>query len=99
MMAGDLQAGFTNNVNIVQTRTSGTSMQRSTDRAIDLDGDGSVEVVTLTHVSGHAGAVGGGKIRKTVTTPDGIARSTIVRGVEQDGGVNVTGSEFTEGSS
>ena len=99
-----LTSGYSNNLNIIQVRTNGTTMQRLTDRAIDMDNDGSVEVVTLTHVSGHAvgtPSAPGGKMRVTVTEPDGIARSVIKRSNETDGGLttNSTVDEFTEGGS
>jgi len=42
-MAGSIQAGFSNNINVVTIRTSGTSLQRSTDRPVDLTGDGTEE--------------------------------------------------------
>lgn len=95
-MAGDLQAGFSNNVNVVAIRAQATTDHIYTDRAIDLDGDGTIESVTETHVSGHAPA-GGGKVRTTITKPDGIARSVVSRTTETDSGVNISGSEFTEG--
>jgi hypothetical protein len=103
-MAGDLQPGFTNNINIMQIRTSGSSMQRVTDRAIDFDGDGNKEVVTLTPgvpaggnkfnppatVSGETGSLLGGDNA-------GVARSVVQEVTETDLGVNTTGEEFTEG--
>ena len=106
-MAGDLQAGFSNNINILQIRTSGSSMQRVTDRAIDIDGDGNKEQVTVTGgtrigtsnkynapatVSAESGSL-------LVGTDTGVARSVVARTVETDLGVDVSGSEFTEGVS
>jgi len=70
-MAGDLQAGYSNNINVVTIRTSGTSMQRESDRPVDLDADGVEE------------------IRKS-----GVMDTV----VDSDGGVDTTGSEFTEGN-
>ena len=102
-MPSNLNSGFSNNTNLIQTRTSGTSMQRSTDRAVDVSGNGSDEAITITHVSGHAGN-GGGLVRSTVSggilhDTAGVARSVINRVMESDGGVNTTGTEFTEGNS
>jgi hypothetical protein len=42
-MAGSIQAGFSNNINVVTIRTCGTSLQRATDRPVDLTGDGTEE--------------------------------------------------------
>lgn len=39
-MANQLNSGFSNNINVIQIRTSGSSSQRVTDRAIDTDSDG-----------------------------------------------------------
>ncbi len=36
-MASDLNPGFENNINVIQIRTNGASMQRVTDRAVDSD--------------------------------------------------------------
>jgi hypothetical protein len=99
-MAADLNSGFSNNINIVTVRTQGVSLQKLTDRSIDLDGDGNKEQISITHVSGHAvgtPSAPGGKIRETVTTPAGFNRTIVQQPVETDGGVNITGSEFTEG--
>ena len=41
-MATSLNAGYTNNINVLQIRTSGSSMQRVTDRAL-------TSPVALTH--------------------------------------------------
>ena len=70
-MATDIQAGFSNNINVVTIRTTGTSMQRSTDRPVDLDGDGTEET-------------GKNRVMDTI--------------VESDGGVDTTGSIYTEGN-
>jgi hypothetical protein len=70
-MAADLQPGHFNNINVVTIRTCGSSLQRSTDRPVDLTGDGNEE-----------------------TGRSQVMDST----VEPDGGVNTTGSEFTEGN-
>lgn len=98
-MATSLNSGFTNNINVVQIRVSGSSMQRVTDRPIDFDGDGSEEEVSIVHVSGDAGQAGGGKIRSTITKPIGIARSVIQSITEPDGGTHSSDDvlEFTEG--
>jgi len=100
-MAASLNSGFTNNINVIQMRTSGSSMQRSTDRAVDTDGNGAVEKAVFTVTSG--GGVGtpsapGGKMMYTVTSPDGIAGSTVERVYETDGGIDITGTIFTEGT-
>ena len=42
-MAADLQPGHSNNINVVTIRTTGTSLQRATDRPVDLTGDGNEE--------------------------------------------------------
>jgi len=101
-MPTNLNSGFTNNINVIQVRVDGAHSQRLTDRAIDIDSDGDKEKVTLTHVSGHAvgtPSAPGGKIRKTVTEPAGIARSVIQDVVETDAGITTNDdvSEFTEG--
>ena len=101
-MATSLNAGYTNNINVVQVRANGAHSQRLTDRTIDFDGDGNKEAVTIVHESGHAVGVPsapGGKIRSTTTVPDGFARTVIQRVVETDNGVNSDEavSEFTEG--
>lgn len=43
-MAGDLNSGFKNNINVTTIRTSGTSLQRSSNRPVDLNGDGIKEI-------------------------------------------------------
>jgi hypothetical protein len=101
-MPSTLNPGFTNNINTIQIRSNGTGMQRVTDRAIDFDGDGNVEQVSITHESGHAEgtpSAPGGKIRNTVTIPAGVARTVIERIAETDGGVHDDSdvSEYTEG--
>jgi len=93
MANGDLQAGFLNNRNLVSLREGGSSVKRYTDQAIDLDGDGTKEMVTFTTVP-----LGGKKFRHVVTKPDGIARSIVVRIIEKDGGIAATPDVFTEGS-
>lgn len=103
-MATDLQSGFSNNINVIQVRVNGAHSQRLTDRAIDVDGDGNDEQVTLTHVSGHAVGIPsapGGKTRTTVTKPAGVARTVINETYETDGGVNSDSDvqEYTEGGS
>lgn len=42
-MAADLQPGHSNNINVITIRTNGTSLQRVTDRPVDLTGDGNKE--------------------------------------------------------
>ena len=101
-MPTSLNAGYTNNINTVQTRVNGAHMHRYTDRAIDIDGDGSKEAVTITHESGHAvgtPSAPGGKTRSTVTIPAGVARTVIQEVTETDGGVHTDSdvSQFTEG--
>lgn len=103
-MATSLNAGFTNNINTIQVRVNGTHSQRLTDRAIDVTGDGNVEVTTVVHVSGDATgtpSAPGGKTRTTFTTPAGVARTVISEITETDGGVakDFDVSEFTEGVS
>jgi hypothetical protein len=91
-MAGDLQAGFFNNVNISAIRACGTVVHIVTDRAIDIDGDGDEEVVTVTTTER-----AGNKVKHTFTKPAGIARSVVDQSNETDGGVNITGDEYTSG--
>lgn len=103
-MATGLQAGYTNNINTIQIRVNGAHSQRVTDRAIDFDGDGSKEQVSITHVSGHAVGVPsapGGKIRRTFTVPAGVARTIIAETTETDRGVHTDSdvSQYTEGVS
>lgn len=102
-MATNLNAGYTNNINTIEIRVNGAHQQRVTDRKIDLDGNGTKESVTITHVSGHAvgtPSAPGGKVRTSVSIPAGVARTIVSQVYETDGGVtndsNV--SEFTEGS-
>lgn len=99
-MATNLNSGFTNNINTIQIRTSGSSSQRVTDRAIDTDGDGNKQAVTITPGT----PAGGNKLNPPSLANggilhdlEGIARSVIKTDVETDGGVDVTGSEYTEG--
>jgi hypothetical protein len=101
-MPTNLNSGFSNNVNILCVRTQGVSLQKLTDRKIDLDGDGNEEEITITHVSGHAvgtPSAPGGIIRQVVTTPRGFGRTIVDQPVETDGGVHTNSdvSEFTEG--
>lgn len=86
-MATSLNAGFHNNINTIQIRTSGTSSQRVTDRAIDFDGNGVKEQNSATAPQYSA-------------TPQGVARTIIASEVETDGGVvhdNQVDTEFTTG--
>lgn len=101
-MPTNLNAGYENNINVVQIRTNGAHMSRYTDRAIDVTGDGVDEKVTIAHVSGHAvgtPSAPGGKTRSTVTIPAGAARTLIHEITETDGGVHTDSdvSQFTEG--
>lgn len=103
-MATSLNAGFRNNINVIQVRNNGAHMQRLTDRAIDIDGNGVKEQVTITHVSGSAigtPSAPGGKCRDTYTIPAGVARTVVSEVTETDGGINNdlhTVSEFTNGN-
>lgn len=103
-MASDLNAGFSNNINIIAIRTSGSSSQIVTDRAIDFDGDGNKEVVSVTPGT----PTGGNTFNPPPTfsaeanssipgSNQGVARSVVQRIIETDGGVDTSGSEFTEG--
>lgn len=101
-MPTNLNSGFSNNINIIQSRVNGAHSLRYTDRPIDVDGDGEVEKVTITVTSGSAvgtPSAPGGKVRFNVTKPDGIARSVISEVTETDGGVTTDKdvSQFTEG--
>lgn len=91
-MASDLNSGFSNNINTISIRTCGTSVQRVTDRAIDVDGDGVEEQVSV------AVTPRGQKVKNVVTTPAGAARTVLEQTVEADGGIDTTGTEFTEGN-
>jgi len=102
-MPTDLNAGYSNNINIIQSRVDGAHSVRYTDRPIDLDGDGVEEKVTITVTSGSAigtPSAPGGKMRQTVTTPAGIARSIVAEATETDGGVHTDRdvNQYTEGS-
>jgi hypothetical protein len=102
-MPTDLNAGYTNNVNVIQSRVDGAHSVRYTDRPIDYNGDGAKSKVTITFVSGDATgtpAAPGGKMRQTVTKPTGIARSIVDEVTETDGGVHSDSDvdQFTEGS-
>lgn len=101
-MASALNAGYTNNINVVQVRTCGSSMQRLTDRSIDIDSDGDKESVVITHISGHAAGTAsapGGKVRETFTVPAGFARTVVETLRETDGGIHLDTNvaEFTKG--
>lgn len=83
-MATSLNAGFHNNINTMQIRSSGSSLQRVTDRRIDFNGDGTKEVSLGTDPP----------------TPQGVAKTIIASTVEPDGGVthdNALDTEFTTG--
>ena len=102
-MATALNPGFLNNINVIQIRVNGAHMQRVTDRAIDIDGDGDKEKVTITHVSGDATGTPsspGGKVRNIVIIPAGSARTVVSEVSETDGGIHldIDVLEFTEGS-
>ena len=92
-MATDLNAGYSNNINVISIRTAGTSVQRVTDRAIDVDGDGAVEAVSVVSTP-----KSGNKITNVVTTPTGAPRTVLEQTVELDGGIDTSGTEFTEGN-
>jgi hypothetical protein len=101
-MATNLNSGFSNNINVIQSRVNGAHSVRYTDRPIDIDGDGEDEKVTITAGTGHAvgtPSAPGGKIRNTVTKPAGIARSIISQVTETDRGVTTDDgvSQYTEG--
>jgi len=101
-MPTSLNAGFSNNVNVVTVRSNGTATQKLTDRTIDLDGDGNKEQISIVHVSGDAvgtPSAPGGKIVEIVTTPAGFKNTIMETVVESDGGVHSNNdvTEFTEG--
>ena len=97
-MPSNLNPGFTNNINIIVVRTSGTSLQKLTDRSIDIDGDGDKEEISIVHVSGDAASGDKHKVN-TVTTPRGFRNTIVDQPIETDGGVHTDAhvSEFTEG--
>ena len=102
-MATNLNPGFENNINVIQIRVNGAHMQRVTDRAIDMNGDGNDEQVSIVVTAGYAGgtpSAPGGKITQIVTIPAGTARTIVSQVFETDGGVETDSdvSEFTEGS-
>lgn len=102
-MGSALTAGYTNNVNILQVRTCGSSMQRLTDRTIDIDGNGSKERVTITFVSGGnpgTAAAPGGKLRETVSVPAGFNHTVVETTREPDGGIHLNNdlAQYTYGS-
>ena len=102
-MATNLNAGFSNNINTIETRVNGAHQYRLTDRAIDIDGNGTKERVTITYVSGSAvgtPAAPGGKMRNTVTIPAGVARTVISQVYETDGGIHTDRDvdQYTEGT-
>ena len=102
-MATSLNSGFSNNINAIQIRTSGSSMQRVTDRAIDVDGDGQKEQATVISGTAVTNTANGNKMKPASETqgeglPTGIARSVIERTRETDLGVTLDqGVQFTEG--
>jgi hypothetical protein len=88
-----ISAGFKNNVNIITIRAFGSTNQLVTDRAIDFDGDGEKEKVTIATVEG-----AGNKTVQTVTEPAGVRDSIVSTVVEPDGGsLDTEGNEHTEG--
>lgn len=99
-MATSLNAGYSNNINVIQVRVNGAHSHRYTDRAIDIDGDGDKEQVSIVVTAGHAGGTGSHKITQVITKPAGIARSLVSDTFETDGGVELDSdvSEFTTGS-
>lgn len=101
-MAAGITPGSTNNKNVITVRTNGVSLQKLTDRPIDITGDGVEEKIQITHVSGHAvgtPSAPGGVIRETVVTPNGFKNTIVDQPVETDGGVDTdrTRRLFTEG--
>jgi len=89
-----LSAGFSNNINVIAIRAFGSTTQVVTDRAIDLDGDGSKEQTTITTEELGSGT----KTRQTVTEPAGIGHSVVDRSTEPDGGsLDDTGLDDSEG--
>lgn len=102
-MATDLNPGFRNNINVIEIRVNGAHSQRVTDRAIDLDGNGQKERVSIVVNSGSAigtPSAPGGKISQTVTIPAGVARTVVSQVFETDGGVHTDNDvdQFTEGA-
>lgn len=91
-MAANLNAGFSNNVNISAIRAGGNKVHLVTDRAIDFDGDGNEEAVSVVTT-----LRADGKTKHVVTKPAGVARSVVKETNETDGGVNIAGAEYTEG--
>lgn len=107
-MATSLNPGFRNNRNVVVVRTQGTACQKLTDRAIDLDGDGVKEGVTITLTSGHGvgtPAAPGGVTRQVIVTNRGFKNTVVQQVQDTDGGVaneNLgpnSAQEFTDGVS
>lgn len=96
-MSRSLNSGFSNNRNVITIRTSGSSLQRVTDRDIDFDADGDEEKITTT-----TALLGNNKTKTTVTVPAGAARSIVERtnevDVGLDGGVGLNDGIFTEGA-
>ena len=90
-MASERNAGYSNHINTISVRGAGTVVHRYTDRAIDIDGDGDVEAVSIVTTPR------GQKVSDVVTIPAGVARTLIDQTTETDGGVNTDGEEFTEG--
>lgn len=94
-MAGDLVSGFSNNINVIAIRGAPSVTQKYTDRAIDYDGDDSKESVSVVTTD----RTNGNKVKHVVTTPAGAPRTIVGQTNEGDGGVNVSGEEFSEGVS
>jgi len=88
-----LASGYSNNVNILVVRTFGSRSDILTDRAIDIDGDGSKEQTTVVTTEG-----AGNKIVQVVTRPAGASRSVVASTTEADGGsLDTEGNEHSEG--
>lgn len=96
-MAGNLNPGFVNNINIISIHSNAGGIQKITDRKIDFDGDGVKEVVSIVNNTSYYGSNGTTISKDVVTKPSGIARTVVDLIIEKDNGLDVTGSPFTQG--
>jgi hypothetical protein len=72
-------------------------MQRVTDRRIDTNADGVKESVSLS-VGTQIGTSNKFNPPSEATVPVGAARTILETVAETDGGVDLSGTEFTEGT-
>jgi hypothetical protein len=78
-MAAPLNAGFRNNINVIQLRSSGTSLQRVTDRTIGA-------LTPLATDPPSPAGVSRSVIKTTVDTDGGVEHRTQLAAIYTEGG-------------